>query len=80
MYNIDFLPQLEAFSRDLFGDMPNSPALPFENVRSLARERARGHGLDDDLNYIPRAEAPEYPCHKNANGEWVPYASDDDSA
>ena len=72
MYNIDFLPQLERFSRRLFGSMPSSPALPYEDVSLLAHLRRRGHGPDDTSRYAPPPGVDIVPCHEDINGEWVP--------
>ena len=72
MYNIDFLPQLERFRRDLFGDMPRSPSLPYEGVRGLAHAPGRGHGHVDSLRYVPPPSVKMIECHEDMNGEWVP--------
>jgi hypothetical protein len=75
MYNTDFLAQMDEFRRYLFGNVPTSPVLPFEDVHPLAQVRLRGHGQDDMCRYMPPREIKMLPCHEDANGEWVPDAS-----
>jgi hypothetical protein len=72
VYNIDFLPQLEASRRHLFGGMPSSPALPYEGLRPLADVRLRGHGPDDGARYVPPQGLKVIEGHEDINGEWVP--------
>lgn len=72
MYNIDFLPQLERFRRDLYGAMPESPGLPFNEINSQAHLRLRGHGPDDTHRYVPPPSIKILDCHLDINGEWVP--------
>jgi len=72
MYNIDFLPQLERFRRDLFGAMPEYPALPYEEVKPLADVRLRGHGPDPTYRYLPPPSVEVIDCVLDVNGEWVP--------
>ncbi len=71
MYNTDFLPQLEEFRRRLFGSVPSSPTLPYEDINSLAHFRPRGHGSDDACRYMPPPEMIVVPCHEDTNGEWI---------
>jgi hypothetical protein len=77
VYNTDFLPQMEKFRRHLFGSMPHSPALPYEDVHSLAHERPRGHGPDDASRYVLPPGVKILPCYEDINGEWVPYPVED---
>lgn len=72
MYDVHYLPQLEAFRRHLFGRMPHSPILPFEGIRSLAHVRGRGHGYDGDSSYVPPQGVKYFECREDINGEWVP--------
>ena len=72
MYNIDFLRQLEKFRRHLFGNMPASPVLPYEDVRPLADVLLRGHGPDYTSRYVPPPEIKMIECREDINGEWVP--------
>ena len=72
MYNTRFLPQLEKFRRDLFGDMPHSPSIPYEGISSFAQTRGRGHGRDATMRYAPPPGVKFYRCKEDTNGEWVP--------
>jgi len=73
MFNIEFLRQLEAFRRDLFGNMPHSPSIPYEDVSAFAQMRGRGHGREPSAGYVPPPDIAILECHEDTNGEWVPY-------
>ncbi len=73
MFNIEFLRQLEAFRRDLFGNMPHSPSIPYEDVSAFAQMRGRGHGREPNAGYVSPPGVAILECHEDTNGEWVPH-------
>ena len=80
MFNIDFLPQLDAFRRDLFGNMPHSPSIPYEDVSTFTQTRGRGHGRETTAGYAPPPGVKLLICKEDTNGEWVPDSAAQPSA
>lgn len=72
VYNMLFLSHLEESRRALFGSMPSSPVLPYEDVHSLAHAPTRGHGVSDTPCYVPPPGLLILDCYEYGNGEWVP--------
>lgn len=64
MFNVNFLPQIQAAARHLFGNRGEPP------------ERINNPGGPPDAatsaRYMPPPGVKTVPCHPDTNGEWVP--------